>query len=149
VTKNIIDDCMTALRTEDFKCVRKEAGRKGPRREEGEEDCSQNRAFRTCRDLCLGVVKKYYPNEGGVDFKVGGAVGICPPNFQEIVDEIFELLGIPKFVRNKPVRKTNQRKVAHYLGRRNVARIGYDVPLRSKSGVGEVVQSVLIRSSPG
>jgi sulfite reductase alpha subunit-like flavoprotein len=44
-----------------------------------------------------------YPDEGGVDFKVGGAVGICPPNAQEIVDEIFGLLGIPKFVRDKSV----------------------------------------------
>lgn len=44
-----------------------------------------------------------YPDEGGVDFKVGGAVGICPPNSQEIVDEIFDILCIPKFVRDKPV----------------------------------------------
>jgi sulfite reductase alpha subunit-like flavoprotein len=44
-----------------------------------------------------------YPDEGGVDFKVGGAVGICPPNSQETVDEIFEVLGIPNFVRDKPV----------------------------------------------
>jgi sulfite reductase alpha subunit-like flavoprotein len=44
-----------------------------------------------------------YPDEGGVDFKVGGAVGICPPNSQEVVDEIFDILCIPKFVRDKPV----------------------------------------------
>jgi sulfite reductase alpha subunit-like flavoprotein len=44
-----------------------------------------------------------YPDEGGVDFKVGGAVGICPPNSQETVDEIFDVLCIPKFVRDKPV----------------------------------------------
>ncbi|CAN9211692.1 unnamed protein product [Alternaria alternata] len=44
-----------------------------------------------------------YPDEGGVDFKVGGAVGICPPNSQEMVDELFDLLCIPKFVRDKPV----------------------------------------------
>jgi sulfite reductase alpha subunit-like flavoprotein len=44
-----------------------------------------------------------YPDEGGVDFKVGGAVGICPPNAQEIVDEVFDALCIPKFVRDKPV----------------------------------------------
>ena len=44
-----------------------------------------------------------YPDEGGVDFKVGGAVGICPPNAPEIVDEVFNLLGMPKFVRDKPV----------------------------------------------
>ena len=44
-----------------------------------------------------------YPDEGGVDFKVGGAIGICPPNPEEMVDELFDLLGVPKFVRDKPV----------------------------------------------
>lgn len=44
-----------------------------------------------------------YPDEGGVDFKVGGAIGICPPNAPEMVDELFDLLGVPKFVRDKPV----------------------------------------------
>ena len=44
-----------------------------------------------------------YPDEGGVDFKVGGAIGICPPNASEMVDEMFDLLGVPKFVRDKPV----------------------------------------------
>ena len=44
-----------------------------------------------------------YPDEGGVDFKVGGAIGICPPNSQEIVDELFDILCIPKFVRDKSV----------------------------------------------
>lgn len=49
-----------------------------------------------------------YPDEGGVDFKVGGAIGICPPNSEEIVNEIFDVLCIPKFVRDKPVMlKTN------------------------------------------
>lgn len=49
-----------------------------------------------------------YPDEGGVDFRVGGAVGICPPNSQEIVDELFDILCIPKFARDKPVTlKTN------------------------------------------
>jgi len=49
-----------------------------------------------------------YPDEGGVDFKVGGAIGICPPNSQEIVDELFDVLCIPKFVRDKSVTlKTN------------------------------------------
>ncbi|KAF2251764.1 hypothetical protein BU26DRAFT_516519 [Trematosphaeria pertusa] len=49
-----------------------------------------------------------YPDEGGVDFKVGGAIGICPPNSPEIVDELFDVLCIPKFVRDKPVTlKTN------------------------------------------
>lgn len=44
-----------------------------------------------------------YPIEGDVDFKVGGAVGVCPPNTAENVDEIFECLGVPTFVRDKPI----------------------------------------------
>ncbi|KAF2179402.1 hypothetical protein K469DRAFT_694096 [Zopfia rhizophila CBS 207.26] len=44
-----------------------------------------------------------YPDEGGVDFKVGGAIGICPPNATDIVDELFDILCIPRFVRDKPV----------------------------------------------
>ncbi len=44
-----------------------------------------------------------YPDEGGVDFKVGGAIGICPPNDPDMVDDIFDMLGVPKFVRDKPV----------------------------------------------
>lgn len=44
-----------------------------------------------------------YPDEGGVDFKVGGAIGICPPNDPDIVDDIFNMLGVPKFVRDKPI----------------------------------------------
>ena len=45
-----------------------------------------------------------YPEEGGVDFKVGGAVGICPPNDPHVVNDIMNQLGIPKFQRDKPVR---------------------------------------------
>jgi len=44
-----------------------------------------------------------YPDEGGVDFKVGGAIGICPPNEATRVEEIFDLLGVPKFLRDKPI----------------------------------------------
>lgn len=44
-----------------------------------------------------------YPDEGGVDFKVGGAIGICPPNAQDMVDELFDILCVPKFVRDKSV----------------------------------------------
>lgn len=44
-----------------------------------------------------------YPEESGVDFKVGGAVGVCPSNAPEGVEEIFDLLGVPKFLRDKPV----------------------------------------------
>ncbi|KAK2783292.1 hypothetical protein FQN53_009280 [Emmonsiellopsis sp. PD_33] len=45
-----------------------------------------------------------YPTEGGnVDFVVGGAIGICPPNSDEVVDEVFNLLSIPRMVRNRKV----------------------------------------------
>ncbi|EXJ89512.1 hypothetical protein A1O3_02579 [Capronia epimyces CBS 606.96] len=45
-----------------------------------------------------------YPKEGGdVDFVVGGAIGVCVPNAPEVVDQIFQLLSIPKFVRDKQV----------------------------------------------
>jgi sulfite reductase alpha subunit-like flavoprotein len=44
-----------------------------------------------------------YPDEGGVDFKVGGAIGVCPPNETSVVDEIFTLLGVPSFARDKQV----------------------------------------------
>ena len=44
-----------------------------------------------------------YPEEGGVDFKVGGAIGICPPNDPELVDDVLNQLGIPSFLRDKPV----------------------------------------------
>ena len=46
-----------------------------------------------------------YPEEGGdVDFIVGGAIGICAPNSQESVDELFDLLGVPRTVRDRPVK---------------------------------------------
>ena len=44
-----------------------------------------------------------YPAEGGTDFKVGGAIGVCPPNDPVIVNEVFDLLGVPRFLRDKPV----------------------------------------------
>lgn len=44
-----------------------------------------------------------YPAEGDIDFKVGGAVGVCPPNPAEDVEEILDVLGVPKFIRDKPV----------------------------------------------
>lgn len=45
-----------------------------------------------------------YPAEGGVDFKVGGAVGICPPNDPVMVEDVFDQLCIPSFARDKPTR---------------------------------------------
>lgn len=45
-----------------------------------------------------------YPAEGGdVDFVVGGAVGVCAPNDTATVDELFQLLGIPRHVRDAPL----------------------------------------------
>jgi sulfite reductase alpha subunit-like flavoprotein len=45
-----------------------------------------------------------YPIEDGlVDFKVGGAIGVCPPNDSAVVDDIFQALGVPSFIRDKSV----------------------------------------------
>lgn len=45
-----------------------------------------------------------YPDESGtVDFVVGGAIGVCAPNDQTVVDEVFDLLGVLRHVRDKPV----------------------------------------------
>jgi FAD binding domain len=45
-----------------------------------------------------------YPVESGdVDFVVGGAVGICAPNETAVVDDVFDMLGVPRFIRDKPV----------------------------------------------
>ncbi|KAJ9654176.1 hypothetical protein H2198_006740 [Neophaeococcomyces mojaviensis] len=45
-----------------------------------------------------------YPEEGGdVDFRVGGAIGVCAPNDPKMVDQLLDRLGVPKFIRDKPV----------------------------------------------
>ncbi|KAI9800016.1 MAG: hypothetical protein M1833_003545 [Piccolia ochrophora] len=45
-----------------------------------------------------------YPTEGGdVDFVVGGAIGVCAPNSPEVVDDLFDLLGVPRFLRDRRV----------------------------------------------
>ncbi|KAL2829768.1 hypothetical protein BDW59DRAFT_142001 [Aspergillus cavernicola] len=45
-----------------------------------------------------------YPAESGtVDFVVGGAIGVCPMNKEEEVEDIFTGLGIPKSVRDKKI----------------------------------------------
>jgi sulfite reductase alpha subunit-like flavoprotein len=45
-----------------------------------------------------------YPKESGdVDFVVGGAIGVCAPNSSSMVDHLFQLLGVPTFVRDKPI----------------------------------------------
>ncbi|KXJ92629.1 FAD binding domain-containing protein [Microdochium bolleyi] len=44
-----------------------------------------------------------YPEENGMDFKVGGAIGVSAPNDTAAVEEILDLLMVPKFLRDKPV----------------------------------------------
>ncbi|CEJ60818.1 Putative FAD binding domain protein [Penicillium brasilianum] len=45
-----------------------------------------------------------YPAESGmVDFVVGGAIGVCPKNKDEEVEDIFNLLGIPRSMRDRKV----------------------------------------------
>ncbi|RPB22267.1 hypothetical protein L211DRAFT_839911 [Terfezia boudieri ATCC MYA-4762] len=45
-----------------------------------------------------------YPEEiEGVDFRVGGAIGVVAPNYEETVEEIFDRLQIPEGERDVPV----------------------------------------------
>ncbi|OBT79736.1 hypothetical protein VF21_01490 [Pseudogymnoascus sp. 05NY08] len=44
-----------------------------------------------------------YPAETGVDFKVGGAIGVQAPNEDEMVEEIMDLLSIPRVARDRAV----------------------------------------------
>ena len=44
-----------------------------------------------------------YPEEMGVDFKVGGAIGVSAPNNTEVVDELMDLLCIPRHIRDRPI----------------------------------------------
>lgn len=44
-----------------------------------------------------------YPEDEGVDFKVGGAIGVSAPNEESMVEELLDLLLVPRFVRDKPV----------------------------------------------
>ncbi|KAL2759193.1 hypothetical protein ACRALDRAFT_1062225 [Sodiomyces alcalophilus JCM 7366] len=44
-----------------------------------------------------------YPEEDGVDFKVGGAIGVMAPNDANLVDEVFDALLVPRFLRDKRV----------------------------------------------
>ena len=46
-------------------------------------------------------VTEYPAESGDVDFVVGGAIGVQAPNSEELVDEIFDLLNIPKYARDK------------------------------------------------
>ncbi|CZT06533.1 related to methionine synthase reductase [Rhynchosporium agropyri] len=44
-----------------------------------------------------------YPEESGVDFRVGGAVGMVAPNEPSIVDELMDLLLIPRYIRDRDI----------------------------------------------
>ncbi|KAI1415321.1 hypothetical protein F5Y13DRAFT_157168 [Hypoxylon sp. FL1857] len=44
-----------------------------------------------------------YPDKEGVDFKVGGAIGVSAPNDAAAVDQILDLLLVPRYLRDKPV----------------------------------------------
>jgi len=44
-----------------------------------------------------------YPPETGIDFKVGGAIGVMAPNDTSIVDQVLDCLLIPRFQRDKPI----------------------------------------------
>lgn len=44
-----------------------------------------------------------YPDDENTDFKVGGAVGVSAPNEASMVDEVLDLLLVPRFLRDKPV----------------------------------------------
>ncbi|OTB07685.1 hypothetical protein M426DRAFT_53285 [Hypoxylon sp. CI-4A] len=44
-----------------------------------------------------------YPHEEGVDFKVGGAIGVSAPNESAAVEQVLDLLLVPRFLRDKPV----------------------------------------------
>lgn len=44
-----------------------------------------------------------YPDGEDVDFKVGGAIGVSAPNESSMVEEVFDLLLVPRFLRDKPV----------------------------------------------
>ncbi|KAF9870798.1 FAD binding domain-containing protein [Colletotrichum karsti] len=44
-----------------------------------------------------------YPGEEDMDFRVGGAIGVTAPNDKANVDDVFDALMVPRFVRDKPV----------------------------------------------
>ncbi|GAB1314871.1 hypothetical protein MFIFM68171_05081 [Madurella fahalii] len=44
-----------------------------------------------------------YPEGEDVDFKVGGAIGVSAPNEASMVEEVLDLLLVPRFLRDKPV----------------------------------------------
>ncbi|KIH88615.1 hypothetical protein SPBR_06806 [Sporothrix brasiliensis 5110] len=43
-----------------------------------------------------------YPVESDTEFRVGGAIGVSAPNDTKLVDELLDLLMVPRFLRDKP-----------------------------------------------
>jgi len=50
-----------------------------------------------------------YPGETGVDFKVGGAIGVMAPNEVSEVDEVLDRLGTPRVLRDRPIKLRTSR----------------------------------------
>lgn len=48
-------------------------------------------------------VTNYPPESGSVDFVVGGAIGLCPANADDVVEDVFNCLGVPKTLRDKRI----------------------------------------------
>ncbi|KAK1593993.1 FAD binding domain-containing protein [Colletotrichum navitas] len=44
-----------------------------------------------------------YPGGEDMDFRVGGAIGVMAPNDAACVDDVFDVLMVPRFLRDKPV----------------------------------------------
>ncbi|KAI0525585.1 FAD binding domain-containing protein [Xylaria bambusicola] len=44
-----------------------------------------------------------YPDEDNNEFKVGGAIGVSAPNDASVVNDVLDLLLVPRFLRDKPV----------------------------------------------
>ncbi|RKF61022.1 putative FAD-binding protein [Golovinomyces cichoracearum] len=44
-----------------------------------------------------------YPAETGVDFKVGGAIGVSTPNESSVVENFLDLLCVPHSIRDRPI----------------------------------------------
>ena len=50
-----------------------------------------------------------YPTESGdVDFVAGGAIGVCAPNSEQVVNEVLDLLEVTDFLRDLPIKLKTQ-----------------------------------------
>ncbi|PNY24454.1 FAD-binding protein [Tolypocladium capitatum] len=50
-----------------------------------------------------------YPDEETTDFKVGGAIGVMAPNCERAVEDVLDVLLVPRFQRDKPVLLTTSK----------------------------------------